>query len=136
MGAENSCGYGSVRIDGKVCAAHRMAWEVEYGNISNGMQVLHKCDTPSCINPKHLFLGTHIDNMKDKSIKKRSADKSGENNGRAKLTEKQIKKIRDSDELHKALAQRYGVTRSHITNLKNNRMWLKVQRGRLECVSY
>lgn len=62
-------GYGKTKINGKSFYAHRMAWIIEYGEIKNNYHVLHRCDNPSCCNPRHLFLGTHSDNMKDRDQK-------------------------------------------------------------------
>ena len=58
-------GYGRVVVNGEAELAHRVAWRKTYGEIPKGLFVLHRCDTPPCINPKHLFLGTAKDNAQD-----------------------------------------------------------------------
>ena len=58
-------GYGDFWCLGKRCRAHRISWEIYYGEIPEGILVLHKCDNKRCINPAHLYLGTNSDNMKD-----------------------------------------------------------------------
>ena len=72
-GARNKRGYGSINPEahGGHRLAHRWAWEKFNGAIPNGMHVLHSCDNPPCINPGHLFLGTHDDNMRDSREKGR-----------------------------------------------------------------
>ena len=64
-------GYGEIRIKTKLYRMHRVAWENAYGPIPEGLSVLHRCDTPSCYNPLHLFVGTHRDNMQDMAAKGR-----------------------------------------------------------------
>jgi hypothetical protein len=64
-------GYGKLNRNGKRWAAHRFIWTFVNGPIPNGIHVLHKCDNPPCINPDHLWLGTHTDNMRDKVRKGR-----------------------------------------------------------------
>lgn len=72
-GARASNGaYGKVRHKGELWPAHRAAWDFFVGEIPIGMCVCHRCDTPLCVNPKHLFLGTHLDNMQDMAAKGRS----------------------------------------------------------------
>ena len=72
-GNKSSTGYGIILFNGKHVGAHRVMWKVTYGEIEKNLCVCHHCDNPSCVNPKHLFLGTHQDNMKDCVNKKRHA---------------------------------------------------------------
>lgn len=58
-------GYGTFSINNECNLAHRVAFELRFGKISDGLDVLHSCDNPPCVNPYHLFLGTHNDNMRD-----------------------------------------------------------------------
>jgi hypothetical protein len=64
-GAFNNYGYGSIRVDGLRVGAHRASYVAHVGPLPSNMQVLHKCDNPSCVNPDHLFLGTQSDNVYD-----------------------------------------------------------------------
>lgn len=72
QGCKNDRGYGHTTYRTSRCErAHRVAWVVWNGEIPEGLYVCHKCDNPSCINPEHLFLGTHEENMRDMKEKER-----------------------------------------------------------------
>lgn len=83
-------GYGVFWKDLTTARAHRSSYELLKGTIPDGLQVLHSCDIPSCVNPDHLFLGTHNDNMKDKSSKNRQTKLCGSQVYNAKLTENDV----------------------------------------------
>lgn len=72
QGYTNRAGYGAFQIRSKISVfAHRASWEIFKSKIPKRLYVCHKCDTPSCVNPDHLFLGSNSDNQKDSVIKKR-----------------------------------------------------------------
>lgn len=85
--------------------------------------VLHRCDNPPCCNPGHLFIGTDADNAADKARKGRVAPNHGMLNGRAKLTEADVKAIRSSRSTYRKLAAQYGVSFGLIGHVKRRRNW-------------
>ena len=64
-------GYGRFRVGAKMIRSHRISYEIHRGPIPDGLCVLHECDNPTCVNPQHLFAGTHQDNADDKVAKGR-----------------------------------------------------------------
>lgn len=125
--ASTSHGYGLIGYNGKLLSPHRVIYQNLVQPIPVGLSVLHKCDNPSCVNPDHLFLGTHADNMQDMANKGRSnkgkpnLKNKGENHGMAKLTQKQVKAIRflykNSPMSQKELAEKFGVHQVHISRI-------------------
>jgi len=123
-------GYGHARFRGKTEAAHRVAWRVFRGPIPEELNVLHQCDNRRCVRPDHLFLGTQLDNMRDMFAKGRQHDRSGENSGRAKLTEYAVKQIRlwyaEGEVTRAQLSAWYGVSTSTINDILNRKLWNKI----------
>lgn len=110
--------YGRAFVLGIVSrGAHRVAWELSFGGIPKGLQVLHKCDNPKCVRPDHLFLGTHADNMKDKGKKGRI---SGERNPSAKYSDELIKKIKEAEGTYYSIAKKFGVSITYAKELRLN----------------
>jgi HNH endonuclease len=122
-GSTTQKGYGQFWLDGKLERAHRAAWILEEGEIPDGLGVLHYCDNPPCVRRSHLFLGTQVDNMKDRDAKGRDTSHVGTANGRAKLTEADVLAIRASDEPSRVIAPRFGLTHSNIRHIRNRKSW-------------
>ena len=64
-GCKNEDGYGLVTYRGELTSTHRISWRIHFGCIPEDKKVLHTCDNPACVNPKHLWLGTQLDNVRD-----------------------------------------------------------------------
>jgi hypothetical protein len=122
MACYNSGGYGLLSISGRKCRVHRIIWELYNGPIVKGMYVLHRCDTPSCVNPHHLFLGTHTDNMRD-MIKKGRGRCVGEKNTSTILSNKSVLKIREDNRIYKLISKDFGISVSTISHIKTGRSW-------------
>jgi hypothetical protein len=119
--------YGTVSFKGKCMSAHRMSYFVFKGEIPKKIYVLHKCDTPACVNPEHLFLGTNKENTKDMIKKNRHPfNFVGEKNNMSILTENQVLEIR---RLHKEgykikdLAKKFNVKYFTCVDVVNRRNW-------------
>lgn len=131
IGRVNKYGYGmfSLKMDSvtyRSYYAHRVVYLQEYGPFDWELKVCHKCDVPACCNPKHLFLGTDLDNMRDRDYKGRRLPPIGEKNGFSKLTQEEVEQIRDLAPLkipHWIIAEDYGVTRSTIDKVMRFETW-------------
>ena len=128
-GATDRAGYGQLGIDGKTRRAHRVSWELHYGPIPGGQWVLHRCDTPPCVRPDHLFLGTSEDNSADMWAKGRgkTAHLPGEKHPSAALTNTQAAEIRDryaaGGVTQTALAREYDVPMRVVHNVVHGRTY-------------
>lgn len=119
--AGNVEGYGLLRIDREMVRAPRLAWVIHRGPIPDGIDVLHHCDMPCCVNPDHLFLGDDMANSADKVRKGRS--NFGEKHPLAKLTTEDALSIIASSEKNKDLAAHYGVHEQHIYAIRAGKKW-------------
>lgn len=115
----NSAGYGQAYRGTKAVGAHRVVWEELIGPIPAGLDLCHKCDTPPCCNPDHLFLGTRSDNLVDMVRKGRGNARRGESAGRAVLSDAEVEEIRRDagGSTRAALARRYGVSPATISQI-------------------
>lgn len=117
-GSIGSRKYGLFLIKREHFRAHILSYLFTKGDPS-GLNVLHKCDNPNCVNPSHLFLGTQLDNMRD-MIKK------GRKRCRKKLTEEMVRMIK-TELLHKSknsqISKKYSISNTTIENIKRNKIW-------------
>lgn len=135
---KNNMGYGMIRFGGSIekKLAHRVSYILENGLIADDICVLHRCDTPACVNPKHLFLGTKHENVLDMISKGRKVVRWNPNNrppikrgsahGESKLTEEQVLEMRDLM-AHGAtgpqMAKKYGIDRHTATHIRARKAW-------------
>lgn len=126
LGDKDKHGYGRITYEGKRQLVTRVLWKLMNDLIPDGMCICHTCDNPSCLNPKHLFLGSHHDNMVDMKKKGRGRGKImyGVDNPKTKLTEVQIREIRkrrNNGERGIDLAKEFGVTPTLICSIFKGR---------------
>lgn len=143
MGKPNGAGYGRITIQYQEMRAHRWSWNLHRGFIPDDICVLHKCDTRSCVNPDHLFLGTREENQYDMARKGRAAsgDRSGqrkypersprgESHGLSKLTVQEVREIRglatNSRLTYTAIGEMFQVSRTAIGHIVYRRRWSHV----------
>jgi len=125
-GSIHQSGYGQffLSFSTKRVRVHRFAYEIFVGPIPDGLYCLHRCDNKACVNPDHLYLGTHQDNMNDRNQRGRTAH--SERHGRAKLTASKVLAIRKAatqGKTRRQLADKYHVSPECIRDIANHRRW-------------
>lgn len=136
-GSITGVGYGDIFVgpeQGVRETAHRVSWELHNGKIlkSNGRHrtcVLHHCDVRACVNPAHLFLGTHVDNMVDMNRKGRGIPpppQRGADHYNAKLTVEQVCEVRSAIGTQRAIAKRFGISKAQVFNIRKGLQWRTV----------
>ncbi len=127
MGGVLSDGYGAFWLDGSNKRAHRIAWELVEGEIFSGLCVLHTCDTPLCVNPKHLSLGTRGDNIRDSKAKGRNQRGDGHYNSKLKAYQiSLIRWFRDRGLMYKDIARLYEVHPATIRDACERITWKSI----------
>lgn len=112
----NEKGYGKLMLDGRSVRAHRVSWLLKHGSWPPaGLCVLHRCDNPPCVNPDHLFLGTHKDNVHDAMRKGRRHQQDTKLEG---LEISEALALSDTGMTFEAIGALYGVSKHHIRKLR------------------
>ena len=127
-GCCNEHGYGIVSIKGRMVRAHHVSYRVHVGLIPSGAELLHSCDRPVCIHPRHLSPGTHAENMADSVVKGRMH--RGERSGPSKLTDTEITLIRSAlkeGRSQTSVAAQFGVNQSTISRVANDKTWTHIK---------
>jgi hypothetical protein len=115
--SKSEAGYGNFWVNYRTWLAHRVAWVLTFGPIPEGLCVCHKCDNPGCINPYHLFLGTHANNTMDAVEKGRL---------HTKLTKEDVLQIRELLEEgvpKQQIADEFGVSKKSVGDIKRGKFW-------------
>ena len=127
-GATSVAGYGTMKVNGTLTPTHRIAYALSNGPIPDGMQVCHRCDTPACVRPDHLFIGTFGDNMRDKIQKGRAAH--GTQLPQARLTPALVRSILErvaaGTITQRAIASELNIHPTAISRVVNKRRWVAV----------
>lgn len=129
IGGRYPTGHGVLRVLGRTVKAHRISYEIHNSEIPAGLFVLHRCNNGWCVNPQHLYVGTQVDNMRDREAAghhglhlhpERAA--RGERNGACKLTDAQIQQLRNiiaCGTSQKAAAVMFGISRGYVSRVVN-----------------
>lgn len=127
-GALQAAGYGAIRLGGKTVSTHRLAYSLICGPIPASMFVCHRCDVRACCNPTHLFLGSAADNNADALAKGRKVQMCGEAAGGSKLSESDVRAIREQSHIGpREMGRRFGVTHTTIRSVRSRKLWAHIR---------
>lgn len=138
FGNKQPKGYGLITVKGRSLKAHRLSWEMANGSqVPHGEFVCHRCNTPSCVNPKHLYVASNNENQAD-SWKRGTRVGAhigcyGERSPSHKLTEEKAKEIlalKKCGWKQKAIARHYGIHQSTVSDVVTGRCWPHLDRSR------
>lgn len=124
-GAPSPDGYGHFWDGESVKPAHRVSYRQYIGPLVPGLVICHRCDNPKCVNPEHLFQGTHADNVADREAKGRGWIKKGKLHHRlmAKLSEAEVINIFKSKQPSRLLMLQYNISQVQIDRIKTKKRW-------------
>lgn len=123
LGCVNPNGYGMLNVKGWPVIASRAFYVLHHGPIPPKIEICHRCDTPCCVNPTHLFAGTKSDNQQDCVNKGRKNAAKGEGNGSVVLAEAQVVEIYTDLRHQRLIAEEYGVDRTTINLIQSGKIW-------------
>lgn len=124
-GRRNKSGYGLTAIRGGSELAHRAYWQLVVGEVPGDMCLLHSCDNKKCVNPAHLRIGTHAENMAEAKERNRMRQMRGSDNGMAKISYQIAEEIRaDKTSSNVSLAKKYGVSDVVISKVRLGKSWV------------
>jgi hypothetical protein len=129
-GSVSHNGYGRMYACGRSHNATRLLWSLVHGDIPQGFLICHHCDNPSCMNLRHLYLGTPADNMRDRTARGRTKGPKGERNHSAKLTEDDVRLMRQMRNKGASLTeimQRFNITACPASMAYRGLTWRHVQ---------
>jgi hypothetical protein len=119
IGNKDKDGYGQMRDGKRMVRPHRFSYEIHHGPIPNGLSVLHKCNNPTCVNPNHLYLGNHKQNMKDR--KKAGNYYKNEKHPMCKFSNETVLAVRKEKGKRSDIAKKYGISLSQVSNIRNEK---------------
>ena len=121
VGGKYPNGYGRLNVDGNMEYAHRVSYRIHKGEIPEGLEIRHQCHNRKCVNPDHLLVGTHTENMQDSVRDKKTA--WGAAHGSVKLSADQVVDILDDERSQRVIAEEYGISQPTVSNIKTRRTW-------------
>jgi hypothetical protein len=122
-----SSGYGQIKVGNRRWSTHRLSYTLFKGCIPKGMLVCHTCDNKRCVNPEHLYLGTHVDNNQDAHDRNRQPCREGYlATGVVKLSKEDAYTIKYSGISSKQLEKAFDINQSQVSRIRNGKTWKNI----------